>query len=113
MGALGAALIGPGARVLTHCNTGALATGGHGTALGVIRSAPALGYIRQVYNTETRPWLQGARLTAWALQQEGIPARVVVDGAGAHLVRRQKGSEERRVGKGGARTGRTRGSPDQ
>lgn len=90
MGELGAALIGPGVRVLTHCNTGALATGGHGTALGVIRSAHALGYIRQVYNTETRPWLQGARLTAWELQQEGIPARLVADSAVAHLMSRER-----------------------
>jgi methylthioribose-1-phosphate isomerase len=90
MGGLGAALLPPGARVITHCNTGALATGGHGTALGVIRSAHAQGRIAQVYNTETRPWLQGARLTAWELQQEGIPARLVADGAVAHLMSREK-----------------------
>ena len=90
MGALGAALLPPGARIVTHCNTGALATGGHGTALGVIRSAHALNKIACVYNTETRPWLQGARLTAWELQQEKIPAKLVADGAVAHLMTREK-----------------------
>ena len=90
MGALGAALLPPGATVLTHCNTGALATGGHGTALGVIRSAHAAGGLKQVYNTETRPWLQGARLTAWELVQEGIPAQLIADGAAAHLMKVQK-----------------------
>jgi methylthioribose-1-phosphate isomerase len=90
MAELGAALIAPGSSVLTHCNTGALATGGHGTALGVIRSAWAQGRIRQVYNTETRPWLQGARLTAWELVQEGIPTRLIADGAAAHLMRQEK-----------------------
>jgi methylthioribose-1-phosphate isomerase len=90
MGELGAALMPSGARVITHCNTGALATGGHGTALGVIRSAYAKNRIVQVYNTETRPWLQGARLTAWELQQEGIPAKLLADGAAAHLMSREK-----------------------
>ncbi|NKF22680.1 S-methyl-5-thioribose-1-phosphate isomerase [Solimonas marina] len=90
MGELGAALIAPGARLVTHCNTGALATGGHGTALGVIRTAHAQGKVAMVYNGETRPWLQGARLTAWELQQEGIPARLVADGAVAHLMTREK-----------------------
>ncbi len=90
MGELGAALIASGSRIVTHCNTGALATGGHGTALGVIRSAHALNRIVCVYNTETRPWLQGARLTAWELQQEAIPARLVADGAVAHLMGKEK-----------------------
>jgi methylthioribose-1-phosphate isomerase len=90
MGELGAALLPQGARVLTHCNTGALATGGHGTALGVIRTAHAQGKLAQVYNTETRPWLQGARLTAWELMQEGIPATLIADGAAAHLMAREK-----------------------
>ncbi|MEW6167998.1 MAG: S-methyl-5-thioribose-1-phosphate isomerase [Pseudomonadota bacterium] len=90
MGELGADLIAPGARVLTHCNTGALATGGHGTALGVIRSAHARHRIDRVYHTETRPWLQGARLTAWELQQEGIPAKLIIDAAAAHLMSREK-----------------------
>ena len=88
MAAHGAALIVPGSRVLTHCNTGALATGGHGTALGVIRTAHAQGRISEVFVDETRPWLQGARLTAWELQQDGIPARLVVDGAAAWLFAR-------------------------
>ena len=79
---------GRGARVLTHCNTGALATGGYGTALGVIRARLPQGSIAQVYADETRPWLQGARLTAWELQQEGIPARLIADGAAAHLMKR-------------------------
>ena len=86
MAEFGAALIAPGSTVLTHCNTGALATGGHGTALGVIRTAHAQGRIAQVYNTETRPWLQGARLTAWELMREGIPAKLIADGAAAHLM---------------------------
>jgi methylthioribose-1-phosphate isomerase len=90
MGELGAALIGHNAQLMTHCNTGALATGGHGTALGVIRSAHAAGKVACVYNTETRPWLQGARLTAWELQQEGIPAKLIADGAAAHLMTVQK-----------------------
>ena len=86
MAAFGAALLPKGARVLTHCNTGALATGGHGTALGVIRTAHAQGRIAQVFATETRPWLQGARLTAWELQKERIPARLIADGAAAWLM---------------------------
>ncbi len=90
MGELGADLLPVGARVITHCNTGALATGGHGTALGVIRSAYARNRVACVYNTETRPWLQGARLTAWELQQEGIPAKLIADGAAAHLMGRER-----------------------
>lgn len=86
MGALGAALLPPSAVVMTHCNTGALATGGWGTALGVIRSAHAQGKLAQVYAGETRPWLQGARLTAWELQQEGIPYQLYVDSAAAFLM---------------------------
>jgi methylthioribose-1-phosphate isomerase len=86
MAAIGADLLPAGARVLTHCNTGALATGGHGTALGVIRTAHAQGKIAQVFATETRPWLQGARLTAWELQKEKIPARLIADGAAAWLM---------------------------
>ncbi len=90
MGELGAALLPREARLITHCNTGALATGGHGTALGVIRTAWAQGKVAQVYNTETRPWLQGARLTAWELMREGIPARLIADGAAAHLMRTER-----------------------
>ena len=88
MAAFGAALLPRGARVLTHCNTGALATGGHGTALGVIRTAHEQGKIAQVFATETRPWLQGARLTAWELQKEQIPSRLIADGAAAWLMAR-------------------------
>lgn len=86
MGRLGAQLLGDAARVLTHCNTGALATGGHGTALGVIRSAHAAGQLAAVYAGETRPWLQGSRLTAWELQQEGIAAELIADSAAASLM---------------------------
>lgn len=86
MGDLGAALIGANSGVLTHCNAGALATGGYGTALGVIRSASAAGKITQVYADETRPWLQGARLTAWELMQDKIPVNLIVEGAAAALM---------------------------
>ncbi|WP_225763699.1 S-methyl-5-thioribose-1-phosphate isomerase [Stenotrophomonas sp. Marseille-Q4652] len=87
MGALGAALIAPGSGVLTHCNTGSLATAGFGTALGVIRAGMAQGSIDRVYAGETRPWLQGARLTVWELQQDGINATLIADSAAAHLMR--------------------------
>jgi methylthioribose-1-phosphate isomerase len=86
MGELGAALIDVNSGVLTHCNAGALATGGYGTALGVIRSAHAAGKLRQVYADETRPWLQGARLTAWELLQDHIPVDLIVEGAAAALM---------------------------
>jgi len=86
MGQAGAGLIAPGKAVLTHCNTGALATGGHGTALGVIRDAWSAGRIERVYVDETRPWLQGARLTAWELEEEGIPYRLMVDSAAASVL---------------------------
>jgi methylthioribose-1-phosphate isomerase len=88
MGELGAALIqGPGG-VITHCNAGALATGGYGTALGVVRSAWAAGRISQVYADETRPWLQGSRLTAWELLQDQIPVTLLADGAAASRMAR-------------------------
>ncbi len=89
MGALGAQLIGQDSNVLTHCNAGALATGGYGTALGVIRSAYADGKIRQVYASETRPWSQGLRLTAWELEQDGIAVDVVTEGAVSSLLRQK------------------------
>lgn len=73
--------------VLTHCNAGALATGGFGTALGVIRAAWLDGMIEHVYVDETRPWLQGTRLTAWELANEGIPVTVNADAAAAHLMK--------------------------
>ncbi len=86
MGQLGADLIAPGSGVLTHCNTGSLATSGFGTALGVIRAGVAGGKIARVFASETRPWLQGARLTAWELLQDGIDAALIADGAGAHFM---------------------------
>lgn len=75
-----------GARIYTHCNAGALATGGYGTALGVVRSAWREGYLTNVYAGETRPYLQGARLTAWECQQEGIPCTLVTDSTAASLM---------------------------
>ncbi len=87
MGELGAALIAPHSGVLTHCNTGSLATAGYGTALGVIRAGVAGGRIEQVYAGETRPWQQGARLTMWELVRDGIPARLIADSAASHLMR--------------------------
>jgi methylthioribose-1-phosphate isomerase len=88
MGALGAALIDSGATVLTHCNTGSLATGGIGTALAVIKTAHRQGYSINVLVDETRPLLQGARLTAWELERECIPYRLIVDGAAAGIMAR-------------------------
>ena len=88
MGELGAGLLSGPTRVITHCNAGALATGGYGTALGVIRSAWARGGISHVYADETRPWLQGSRLTAWELLQDGIPVTLLADGAAASLMSR-------------------------
>ena len=90
MGELGAALIRGPCGVLTHCNTGSLATGGFGTALGVIRTAYGQGRLSQVYADETRPWLQGARLTAWELVQDSIPVTLLCDSAAAWLMRTGK-----------------------
>jgi methylthioribose-1-phosphate isomerase len=90
MGTLGAALIEPGSGVLTHCNTGSLATAGFGTALGVIRAGVAQGRIDEVFAGETRPWLQGARLTVWELQQDGIDATLIADSAASHLMKTGK-----------------------
>jgi methylthioribose-1-phosphate isomerase len=87
MGELGAGLIAPGSGVLTHCNTGSLATAGFGTALGVIRAGVAMHRIGRVFAGETRPWLQGARLTVWELREDGIPATLIADAAGAHLMK--------------------------
>ncbi len=83
---LGATLLQQGSKILTHCNTGALATGGQGTALGIIRKAWELGLVDHVIATETRPWLQGARLTAWELKRASIPFTIIVDSAAAHLM---------------------------
>ncbi len=88
MGAWGAALLADGARVLTHCNAGALATAGHGTALGVIRSAVESGKRISVLADETRPFLQGARLTAWEMVQEDIPVTLICDNMAGHLMSR-------------------------
>jgi len=87
MGELGAALIERGSGVLTHCNTGSLATAGFGTALGVIRAGVADGRIARVYAGETRPWLQGARLTMWELLRDGIAATLIADSAASHLMK--------------------------
>jgi methylthioribose-1-phosphate isomerase len=87
MGAHGAPLMPRQGGVLTHCNTGGLATGGHGTALGVLRSALALGHELHVYVDETRPLLQGARLTAWECAQDGLPATLITDNMAAHLMK--------------------------
>ena len=88
IGRAGAALVPDGARVLTHCNTGALATAGHGTALGVIRSARDQGKRVSVIASETRPYLQGARLTAWEMIQEKIPVTLITDSMAGHLMSR-------------------------
>lgn len=90
MGDLGARLIESPCGILTHCNTGSLATGGYGTALGVVRSAYAQGKAQRVFADETRPWLQGARLTAWELVHDNIPVTLIVEGAAAYLM--QQGS---------------------
>jgi methylthioribose-1-phosphate isomerase len=83
-----AGLLAPGSRVLTHCNTGALATGGYGSALGAIRAAVEQGVVEHVWVGETRPLLQGARLTAWELEAIGVPFAVVADSAAAGLIAR-------------------------
>ncbi len=90
MGAFGGALLPDEGGVLTHCNAGALATCGYGTALGVIRSAVELGKHIHVYADETRPFLQGARLTAWELMADGIPTTVICDNMAASLMRAGK-----------------------
>lgn len=90
MGDFGAALVPPGAGIMTHCNAGALATGGYGTALGVIRSAFSQDSGIHVYADETRPRLQGARLTSWELVQDGIPVTVVCDNMSGSLMRAGK-----------------------
>ncbi|MDQ6965720.1 MAG: S-methyl-5-thioribose-1-phosphate isomerase, partial [Mariprofundaceae bacterium] len=86
MGAHGAALLPDGARVLTHCNAGALATAGWGTALGVVRSAVEAGKSISVIADETRPFLQGARLTAWEMVQEGIPVTLITDNMAGYMM---------------------------
>jgi methylthioribose-1-phosphate isomerase len=88
MGKLGAERVPDGATILTHCNAGALATGGYGTALGVIRAAHAQGKRIRVLADETRPYLQGARLTAWELHEDGIPVEVITDSMAGHFFQR-------------------------
>jgi methylthioribose-1-phosphate isomerase len=90
IGQLGAPLLPRGARVLTHCNAGALATAGYGTALGVVRAAVESGNPVRVLADETRPFLQGARLTAWELDRDGIPVTLLTDGMAGWLMARRE-----------------------
>jgi methylthioribose-1-phosphate isomerase len=87
LGLFGAALLRPRATVLTHCNAGALATAGYGTALGVVRAAHEKGKLAGVFATETRPFLQGARLTAWELKKDKIPVTLITDGMAGHFLK--------------------------
>jgi methylthioribose-1-phosphate isomerase len=87
IGRSGLDVIPPNARILTHCNAGALATAGYGTALGVVRAAFEAGRVANVFADETRPFLQGARLTAWELQKDAIPVTVIADGMAGHLMK--------------------------
>ncbi|HAM34990.1 MAG TPA: S-methyl-5-thioribose-1-phosphate isomerase [Elusimicrobia bacterium] len=87
MAALGASLLKKGSRIMTHCNAGALATAGLGTAVGVIRYAHHLGKVAHVYPCETRPYLQGSRLTLWELMQAGVPSTLVTDNMAAHVMK--------------------------
>jgi methylthioribose-1-phosphate isomerase len=88
MGQFGAEVVPEGARILTHCNAGALATAGYGTALGVIRAAAERGKVVQVYADETRPFLQGARLTAWELVRDAVPTTVITESMTGPLMQR-------------------------
>ncbi len=88
IGRHGASLVPAGARILTHCNAGALATGDYGTALGVVRAAHEAGRVELVWVDETRPFLQGARLTAWELMQDGVPCRLICDNMAGHFMQR-------------------------
>src|SRR5512136_1948747 len=87
IGRHGAALVEKGATILTHCNAGGLATAGYGTALGVIRAAHEAGKNIRVFADETRPWLQGARLTAWELMKDGIPVTLIADNMAGWLMK--------------------------
>jgi methylthioribose-1-phosphate isomerase len=86
----GAALLKRGSRVITHCNAGALATAGIGTAVGMIRAGWLAGKVSHVYPCETRPYLQGSRLTLWELMKAGIPATLITDNMAAHLMKTRK-----------------------
>src|SRR6188474_3065372 len=88
MGAHGASLVPDSAKILTHCNAGALATAGYGTALGVIRAASEQGKVSQVFADETRPFLQGARLTAWELVRDHVPTTVIAESMSGPLMQR-------------------------
>jgi methylthioribose-1-phosphate isomerase len=90
IGRHGQKLLEDGSRVLTHCNAGALATGGYGTALGVARAAVEAGKQIEVFADETRPFLQGARLTAWELKESGIPVTVITDNSAGYLMQHRK-----------------------
>jgi methylthioribose-1-phosphate isomerase len=90
LGRHGAALLDDSTTVLTHCNAGALATGGYGTALGVVRAAVAAGKRIHVFADETRPFLQGARLTAWELAKDGIPVTLITDNMAGHFMQQGK-----------------------
>lgn len=90
LGANGAELLNDGDRIMTHCNAGALATAGYGTALGVVRAAVAAGKSIEVYANETRPFLQGARLTTWELQRDGIPVVLLTDSMAAHIMKTER-----------------------
>ncbi len=87
MARIGADFIKADSAVITHCNAGALATGGYGTALGVIREAWKMGKLTEVFVDETRPWLQGSRLTAWELTHDGVPVSLIADSAAAKFLR--------------------------
>jgi methylthioribose-1-phosphate isomerase len=90
MGKFGAALLGPESVAITHCNTGSLATAGLGTAFGVLWTAHQQGKLKKVIASETRPYLQGARLTAWELKQEKIPFELITDNMAAHVMKTEK-----------------------
>jgi len=90
MGRQGAALLKDGVRILTHCNTGGLATGGYGTALGIIRAAKAVGKLAHVWVDETRPYLQGARLTAWECLKDELPATLITDSMAGYFMQQGK-----------------------
>ncbi len=90
IGEYGQSLIEPGSKIITHCNAGALATCGWGTALGVIRSAFQRGKVEMVYADETRPYLQGSRLTAWELNQDKIPVKVITDSSSAYIMKKHR-----------------------
>src|SRR5207248_5350469 len=88
LGRHGATLIEDGSTIMTHCNAGALATAGYGTALGVVRAAVEEGKRIQVIARETRPFLQGARLTAWELKKDHVPVTVITDNMAGHVMQR-------------------------